>query len=149
MCAEMLSFDTSDEVDPMSDPTRIAIPLLHGKVSNHFGRSDTILVYELDPDTKKVQGQSEVSLRSSTCESIPRHLQSLGVRVVLAGRAGAGARVSLAEKNVELISGWTADDPGELLASYLAGVRPAEEGHCDDHDHAHHHCLPHQGGKHH
>ena len=112
---------------------KIAVPTRDGVVDDHFGHCAYYTIFAIEADG---------SLRSSTlpspegcgCKSnIASVLQAEGVRVMLAGNMGAGAKNVLERHGIKVIRGQRGEVE-QLVRDYLAGqVHDSGEA-CAHHD---------------
>ena len=96
---------------------KIAIPVLDGVLSPHFGQCQHFAVIELDPETKTVIKQEMMTPHEPG--SYPAWLAGLGCNLIIAGGMG-GRAVNLFEQNgINVIMGASCVEPDKIINSYL------------------------------
>lgn len=135
VCAKMATFGLRKNKKQMTMKLdmKIAVPTRDGVVDDHFGHCAYYTIFAIEADG---------SLRSSTlpspegcgCKSnIASVLQAEGVRVMLAGNMGAGAKNVLERHGIKVIRGQRGEVE-QLVRDYLAGqVHDSGEA-CAHHD---------------
>ncbi|MFI3262708.1 MAG: NifB/NifX family molybdenum-iron cluster-binding protein [Rikenellaceae bacterium] len=99
---------------------RIAIPTKDGLVDNHFGHCAYYTIFTVE-DNKIVSQATLPSPQGCGCKSnIATILREIGVRVMLAGSMGDGAKNVLKKQNIDVIRGCSGDVE-ELANAYLSG----------------------------
>ena len=72
--------------------TRIAIPVVQGRLSPHFGHCDTFTIYDIDPEKKEILSETTEEAPPHEPGLLPRWLGEKGVHVIIAGGMGARAQ---------------------------------------------------------
>lgn len=128
---------------------KIAIPLDDSHhFAPHYGASSAFACCEIDPATGHAGRVGMLlPMRGTPC-SWPAWLHDEGVRVLLVGGMGAGARAACAEHDIEVVAGVLPAPPERIIADYAAGrLLPGPNAcagdHCDDHEHGHGHGCHH------
>lgn len=115
---------------------RIAIPTAENHVDDHFGHCDHYTVFEIK-DNVVVDELYLPAGQGCGCKSnISSILHNLGVKVMLAGNMGEGAKNVLESADIEVIRGCSGD-VNELVNKYIAGEVADSGIGCSSHDH---HC---------
>jgi len=94
---------------------KIAVPLVEGSLSMHFGHCDSFAVMDVD-ETGHVTKREDLIPPPHEPGVLPAWLHSLGVRYVIAGGMGSRAQSLFAEKDITVIVG-APFKPPEVLAS--------------------------------
>ena len=112
---------------------KIAVPTRDGVVDNHFGHCDHYTIFTVNEGEVKMK-EIMPSPKGCGCKSgIAAVLQQMGVKVMLAGNMGEGAKNVLQKHNIAVIRGCKGDIE-TLVQSYLLGfILDSGEG-CDHHD---------------
>ncbi|MDD4055225.1 MAG: NifB/NifX family molybdenum-iron cluster-binding protein [Bacteroides sp.] len=115
----------------------IAIPTRNNHVDDHFGHCDFYTLFTIDDNKNIVKTYRLDSPEGCGCKSgIASILQELGVKLMLAGNMGTGAKNVLEQNNIEVIRGCSGDI-NELIQSYLQGtISDSGEG-CSSHGENH------------
>ena len=112
---------------------RIAVPVVNGKVSAHFGHCEVFALYESDPDAGTVKSVAELEAPEHVPGLLPRWLVSQGTDVLLCGGIGGRARAMLEAGGVEVVSGVEAMAPEEAAVLYVRGELEAGGETCGGH----------------
>ena len=114
---------------------KIAVPTRDGDVDNHLGHCAYYTIYEV-VNNEVSQKSTLASPQGCGCKSnIASVFRDMGVRVLLGGSMGQGAKNVLESHGIEVIRGCSGD-VDRLIEEYIAGnVKDSGEG-C----HSHHEC---------
>lgn len=116
------------------DIMRVAVPYEEGSVFQHFGRTETFTVYDIDHGA--IVSSALLSTMGQGHGALSGFLREAGVDTVLCGGIGEGARQALGAEKINFYTGVTGlcDD---AAAAFLAGnlVYSNEPRACDHHDH--------------
>lgn len=124
-----------------SEMIKIALPTRDGRIDDHFGHCDHYTIYTIDG--KDIVSCEELpSPQGCGCKSgIAADLQRLGVKTMLAGNMGEGAKNTLEAHGITVVRGCSGDI-GTVLRGYLAGFvldsGRSCAGHDGDHSCGHH-----------
>jgi len=110
---------------------KIAIPVIDGKLSLHFGHCDIFALVDADPASKKILGRQDVNAPPHQPGLLPRWLAEKGANVIIAGGMGRRALDLFAEQGIQVVIGAPAEEPERLVADYLAGTLRSGENVCD------------------
>jgi len=110
---------------------RIAIPLVQGKLSLHFGHCDQFAVFEVDDDTKDIISRSTETPPGHAPGVLPQWLGGIGVNVIIAGGMGQRAQQLFAQNDIEVVIGAQTSTPEELISAYLQGSLVTGDNICD------------------
>ncbi|MCD6216692.1 NifB/NifX family molybdenum-iron cluster-binding protein [bacterium] len=110
---------------------RIAIPVVGGKISGHFGRCEEFLLYDTNDETKEISNHDSVVSPRHQPGLLPEWLRELGVNAIIAGGMGQRAFQSFSDNNIEVITGVNTDDPRQAVLDYLAGTIESDGEICD------------------
>ena len=99
---------------------KIAIPTIDGRVDDHFGHCDHYTIFTIEQGRVECR-ESLPSPQGCGCKSgIATTLQEMGVKVMLAGNMGEGARNVLSSNDIKVIRGCSGN-VDDLVKAYLAG----------------------------
>ncbi len=118
---------------------RIAVPVLGGRFSSHFGGAEGFAVYEADEANGTITGRTVHPAPAHAQGSFPAFLARQGVDVVIAAGMGPRAVQLLQANGVEVILGATGEDPEALVGAYLDGSLSATGESCHEHSQPGHH----------
>ena len=86
---------------------KIAVTYENGQVFQHFGHTEEFKVY--DTEDKKILSSQVVGTGGSGHEALAVFLKNLGVKVLICGGIGGGARTALSQAGIELYPGASGD----------------------------------------
>jgi ATP-binding protein involved in chromosome partitioning len=125
----------------------IAVPLMRGSFSDHFGGADAFALYRVDEARRTVDGREVLAPPEHGRGVYPMWLRQLGATVVLAGGMGPRASGMFTQHGIQVVLGVEGNDPDVVVRSYLDGTLVATGEPC--HDHSFHDCghhSPREGG---
>lgn len=112
---------------------KIAVPTRNEMVDDHFGHCDHYTLFEIE-DGNILNKTTLASPQGCGCKSnIASILQDLGVKVMLAGSMGDGAKNVLNSHRIEVIRGCSGNID-ELVREYLSGKVSDSGDACGHHD---------------
>ncbi|MBC8218356.1 MAG: P-loop NTPase [Planctomycetes bacterium] len=110
---------------------RIAIPVVEGKLSQHFGHCETFVIVDTDGDSRKVLNRKDLTPPRHEPGVLPTWLHGEGVNVIIAGGMGQRAQQLFAQNQIEVVVGAPAESPESLVSAYLNNTLQAGENICD------------------
>jgi len=113
----------------LKDTKVLAVPVLDGKLSSHFGRCEEFAFIETQ-DGKIVRTEMRASPGHEP-GVLPSWLYDQGADVVIVGGMGESAQRLLEEKGIEVIIGAPMDSPESLARQYLSNVLVTSGNLCD------------------
>ena len=123
---------------------KIAVTYDNGNIFQHFGRTETFKVYEVE-DGKVVSSQV-IGSGGVGHGALAGVLAEQKVGVLICGGIGGGAQAALEEAGVELCAG-AAGDADQAVMAYLRGELVSSGANCDHHHHEEgHSCGGHEEG---
>ena len=108
---------------------RIAVPVIDGKLSEHFGQSQLFYLYEVHGDD--LYGKKEVVPPTHAPEVYPRWLAELGVTDVITGGIGRKAIDVFLNERINVFDGAPIKDADELVDDFLKGKLENLGNYCD------------------
>ena len=123
---------------------KIAVAYDNGEVFQHFGRTETIKVYEVD-DHKVISSQV-ISSNGVGHGALAGLLAEQGIDVLICGGIGGGAQAALEDAGVQLCAG-AQGDADKAVEDYLNGQLVSSGANCDHHHEEGHSCGHHQDGE--
>lgn len=116
---------------------KIALPTRDGRIDDHFGHCDHYTIATVEGN-KVIATEDLPSPQGCGCKSdIAPQMARMGVRMLLAGNMGDGAKNVLNSNGIQVIRGCSGPIE-DVLASYLAGTLKDNQIACDHHDCDHH-----------
>ena len=110
---------------------RIAIPLVQGKLSLHFGHCDQFAIFDIDENLKKSTSRNDATPPSRAPGALPKWLHENNVSVIIAGGMGQRAQQLFAQNNIEVVIGASSNSPEELVSAYLQDTLETGDNICD------------------
>ena len=126
-----MSQDQTSSRQQNPNTVRIAIPVTAGTLSSHFGHCEQFAIVDVDRESKEVKGQEFVAPPAHQPGVLPAWLSGLMVNLVIAGGMGQRAQQLFAEKDIEVLCGAPAAEPGVLVREYLDGRLALGQNVCD------------------
>ena len=124
---------------------RIAVAYDNGNVFQHFGRTESFKIY--DVENQKVVSSEVIGSNGIGHGALAGLLADQGVDVLICGGIGGGAQAALEEAGVTLCAG-AQGDADEAVAAYLKGELVSSGANCDHHHEEGHSCGGHGCGGH-
>ncbi len=114
---------------------KIAITYDKNKVFQHFGRTESFKVFEVDGN--RILSSTIISSNGQGHGALAGLLSGHDIDVLICGGIGEGARNALAAENIEVFAG-ASGDVDAVMDSYLKGELTPSEENCDHHHHENH-----------
>ncbi len=119
------------EEAPAGDKLLIAVPVVGGKLSGHFGHPEVFAFITVDKDAKKILDRDDREPPGHEPGVLPKWIAAQGANVILAGGMGGMAENLLKEAGIEVMLGCPEEDPEKLVGDYLAGTLTTSSNTCD------------------
>ena len=110
---------------------KIAVPVVSGVLSPHFGHCESFAILDADGDGKKITGSTVVQAPPHEPGLLPAWLAERGVNLIIAGGMGQRARGLFEARSIDVVVGAPADTPENLATAYLEGNLQIGENACD------------------
>lgn len=110
---------------------RIAVPLVQGKLSLHFGHCEQFAIIDVDSGSKNILSQELVEPPPHEPGVLPKWLAGLHVELIIAGGMGQRAQQLFAQNNIDVVVGAPDNEPQELISQYLTGRLQCGQNICD------------------
>lgn len=124
---------------------KIAIPTRNEKIDDHFGHCEYYTIFTIDENKQIVCTETQASPEGCGCKSnIASVLEKKGVKLMLAGNMGEGAKNTLEAHHIQVIRGCSGL-VGSVLDSWLKGEITDSGETCQYHD-EHPECSHHHPG---
>jgi predicted Fe-Mo cluster-binding NifX family protein len=108
---------------------KIAIPLADGKLTAHFGHCQEFAL--IDVEGNEITKKETLVPPPHEPGVLPAWLHDLGASVIIAGGMGGRAINLFKQNNINVIVGAPAQEPEELVQSYLNNTLVAGVNVCD------------------
>lgn len=109
----------------------IAIPLVNGTLSLHFGHCDQFALVEVDESGRKILGRTDIKAPPHEPGLLPAFLAERGATMIIAGGMGQRAQGLFTQHGIRVLVGAPSQTPEELVNDYLAGVLEQGQNICD------------------
>ena len=110
---------------------RIAVTYENGEVFQHFGHTETFMVYEVKGG--KIVSSERIGSDGSGHEALAELLKARAIDVLICGGIGGGAQAALEENGIELCAG-AKGSADEAVEAYLRGELKNTGANCDRYD---------------
>jgi len=108
---------------------KFAIPLAQGVLCAHFGHSEKFAIVEMEDG--KIRRKELLTPPPHEPGALPRWLQELGVKVVIAGGIGRRAQDIFSQSGIEVVVGAPIKTVEALIQNYLQGALVTGANLCD------------------
>jgi Mrp family chromosome partitioning ATPase/predicted Fe-Mo cluster-binding NifX family protein len=98
---------------------RIAIPVVNGKLSAHFGHCEQFAVFEVDEEKREIIGKQLFEPPAHEPGVLPKWLGGMQVQLIIAGGMGRRAQDLFKEQNIEVFVGAPANEPEDVITEFL------------------------------
>ncbi|MFZ3109507.1 MAG: NifB/NifX family molybdenum-iron cluster-binding protein [Rectinemataceae bacterium] len=109
---------------------KIAIPLVNGVLSSHFGHCDRFAIITADPASKKILSKEEKNPPPHEPGLYPSWLANLGITHVIAGGMGESAINLFVQNHIEVIAGVSGDTPEKIAQHFLKNTLVTGNNYC-------------------
>jgi predicted Fe-Mo cluster-binding NifX family protein len=113
---------------------KIAIPVVDGRLTPHFGRCEEVVIVEANFEERRIVGMQHLKPPPHAPGVLPRWLGKQGANVIISGGMGHRAREMFTESGVYVVVGAPSATPESLATDYLNGILSTGENVCDHDD---------------
>ena len=110
---------------------KIAIPMVNGQLSMHFGHCEEFALVEVDENEKKILKIEKLTPPPHEPGVLPKWLNEQGANVIIAGGMGSRAQDLFAEQSIQVVVGATGGTVEELTNSFLNNSLKTGDNLCD------------------
>jgi predicted Fe-Mo cluster-binding NifX family protein len=110
---------------------RIAIPMVNGNLSMHFGHCEKFALIDVNSEENTIIKREDIAAPPHQPGMLPPWLAERGVNVIIAGGMGQRALELFARQNIKVVVGAAAGLPEKLVESFLAGTLEVGDNVCD------------------
>ena len=114
-----------------SDGMRIAIPVVDGKLSAHFGHCEEFALIDADRESKTITSTQTLAAPAHEPGLLPRWLAEKGAELIIAGGMGGRAQGLFEQQNITVVVGAPSDTPTAIVNAYLHGALKTGDNVCD------------------
>jgi predicted Fe-Mo cluster-binding NifX family protein len=126
---------------------KLAIPVLNGQLSSHFGQTQYFYFYEIDNNT--TLNQSMETSPEQDHSAIPAWLSEQNVTDIIIGGIGGPAAEKLSDFDINIFENGMSTSPNELSQMFINNQLSIFGDSCcggHDHEHEHEHEHGHKNG---
>lgn len=117
--------------EPGVSVTKIAVPVVEGRLSLHFGHCEEFAIFEVDKKGGKIVNVEKSTPPPHEPGVLPEWLSSRGAEIIIAGGMGSRAKGMFEAKGIEVVTGASREEPRKIVESYLAGSLVTGDNVCD------------------
>lgn len=110
---------------------RIAIPMVDGKLSAHFGHCQNFGLFDVDEEGKTITGKEILPSPPHEPGVLPRWLHEKGANLIIAGGMGMRAQQLFDQKGIRVLVGAPSAPVEDIVQAYLAGTLTTGRNLCD------------------
>jgi len=110
---------------------KIALPLVGGKLSMHFGHCEEFAFVEVDPEKKAIERIESLPAPLHQPGLLPQWLSERGAQMIIAGGMGRRAQELFEEEKIKVLVGAPSEAPEAIVNAYLNGALETGENICD------------------
>ena len=110
---------------------RIAIPLVEGKLSMHFGHCEEFAIIDVDDTGKNIISKDVLPSPPHEPGLLPRWLAEKGVNVVITGGMGPRAQELFNQNGIRVVLGAPANHPDLVVTEFLEDRLQIGKNICD------------------
>lgn len=110
---------------------RIAIPVVGGNLSAHFGHCEEFALIDADRENKKITTAEMLAAPPHEPGLLPRWLAEKGAEMIIAGGMGGRAQGLFQQQNIAVLVGAPSDVPEAIVDAYLQGTLQTGDNVCD------------------
>ncbi len=126
-----LSAQETRPADRERKPMKVAIPVVQGVLSTHFGHCEQFALFDVDAGAKTIVDRHTLTPPPHEPGVLPRWLHEQQANVIITGGMGARAQSLFAQNGIQVIVGAAAADPEQLVRAYLDGTLQTGANICD------------------
>ena len=108
---------------------KIALPLVNGKFSMHFGHCEELAIFEVQAG--EIKNKTKVTPPAHEPGALPKFMHEHGMDCIIAGGMGMRAQQLFAQYGIKVVVGAAGNDPEQIVKDYLKGTLETGENVCD------------------
>ena len=110
---------------------KVAIPVVNGMLSTHFGHSEQFALFDVDTDAKTIVNRRTLTPPPHEPGVLPRWLYEQQANVIITGGMGSRAQSLFAQNGIQVVVGAASADPERVVLDYLEGTLQTGDNVCD------------------
>ena len=119
------------EPNKRSNGMRIAVPVVNGKLSAHFGHCEEFALIDADLESKTITSTQTLAAPPHEPGLLPRWLAEKGAEMIIAGGMGGRAQGLFDQQNIVVVVGAPSDTPEAIANAYMDGALETGANVCD------------------
>jgi len=123
--------DTLNQTTKENNKMLIALPISDGRLCMHFGHCEKFMIFEVDPDEKRIITKTTLVPPPHEPGLLPKWLHGEGVNLVIAGGMGQRACGLFAQSGINVVVGAQPAEPESVVMAYLNGTLETGDNVCD------------------
>jgi len=110
---------------------RYAIPIVNGKVAEHFGHCSHVAFFDVDEARNVITKKEIIASPGYEPGVLPVWLAEEGASVIIAKGMGSRAQGLFGENHIEVVTGTLEEDPEKIILDYMKGTLITGDNFCD------------------
>ena len=110
---------------------RVAIPVVQGKLSPHFGHCEEFALIDVDLDKREITATEMIPSPEHQPGLLPVWLNEQKATVVIAGGMGGMAQQLFAQNGIQVITGAPSEEPEAIAKAFLEDSLRTGDNVCD------------------
>lgn len=110
---------------------KYAVPLVGGKLSEHFSHCEEFAFFDIDETTGKILKRDIVAAPKHEPGVFPVWLAEQEISTIIAAGMGSRAQALFSENNIKVITNVLSEDPEKAVLDYLNGTLTTGNDICD------------------
>ncbi len=114
------------------DVMKIALPVVQGQLSRHFGHCEKFFIAEVEASTGSIMNKTEEEPPPHEPGVLPAWLKEKGADLIIAGGMGNRAEGLFRSNGIDVVTGASSSDPVEkIISDYCTGKLATGDNLCD------------------
>lgn len=114
------------------DIMKIALPIVQGQLSRHFGHCEKFFIAEVEASTGRIVNKTEEEPPPHEPGVLPAWLKEKGADLIIAGGMGNRAEELFRSNGIDVVTGASSEDPVEkIISDYCTGKIETGDNLCD------------------
>ena len=110
---------------------KIAIPMVDGKLSAHFGHCEEFALVDVDRESKTITATQTLAAPPHEPGLLPRWLAEKGAEMIIAGGMGGRAQGLFQQQSIVVVVGAPSDTAEAIVTAYLNGALVTGDNVCE------------------
>ena len=110
---------------------KYAVPVVDGKMSQHFGHCQIFSLFEVDEQSKTITGREDLPSPEHQPGVLPVWLADQGASVILSGGMGPHAQQLFQSHGVKVVTGVVESDPQKAVLDHINGNLSTDSNTCN------------------